>query len=292
MSVIDAVCADISVRTGEAFTADTRYSIGGGSINEACQLRGRCGRQFFVKLNAASMQDMFAAEADGLEEMASANAMRIPTVVCHGVSGKQSYLVLEYIAFTRGSDNAFEQLGEQLVRLHRKTARQFGWHRDNTIGATPQPNAWCDDWLEFLRDQRLGFQAELAARNGGGHSLRQKCDRLLSGLDFFFESYRPEACLLHGDLWSGNYAFDEHDQPVIFDPAVYYGDRESDLAMTELFGGFAPGFYEGYNEAWPLESGYPERRDIYQLFHLINHLTHGPGYAGQVERILQRFGDL
>ena len=287
-----AVSSGIGTTTGIEFVLADSVRVGGGSINETWRLSGKCGREYFLKLNEPSQLDMFIAEAEGLLELAAAEAIRVPQPVCYGgENGRHSYIVLEYIAFSRGSGTAEQQLGEQLAQMHRVTSggRGYGWHRENTIGATHQPNNWQADWVSFLREQRLGFQAKLAARNGGSKSMLGKCRRVLEGLDFYFEQYKPEPSLLHGDLWSGNYGFDETDQPVIFDPAVYFGDRESDLAMTELFGGFPRSFYDAYEQAWPLDPGYTRRRELYKLYHILNHFNmFGGSYAGQAEMILDK----
>jgi len=182
-----------------------------------------------------------------------------------------------------------ELLGRQLAALHRVTHTRFGWHRDNTIGSTPQINTQKNDWVTFYREQRLRYQLELAAENGYGGSLQRRGEQLLERLPAFFISYRPRPSLLHGDLWGGNHAALTDGTPVIFDPAVYYGDREADLAMTELFGGFGSGFYSAYRAAWPLDPGYRVRKDLYNLYHVLNHLNlFGGGYRGQAEQMVDR----
>jgi fructosamine-3-kinase len=159
---------------------------------------------------------------------------------------------------------------------------------DNTIGSTPQKNTPRQDWVAFWREQRLGYQLQLAARQGHGGALQRQGEQLLEYLPDFFTDHRPQASLLHGDLWSGNYSIDSQGQPVIFDPAVYFGDREADLAMTELFGGFGAEFYAAYNSSWPLEPGYAVRKTLYNLYHILNHLNlFGGGYLSQAQRMIQ-----
>jgi fructosamine-3-kinase len=261
--------------------------VGGGCINDAAVFSGCCGRQFFVKRNTADKLDMFSAEAEGLAALAQAQAIRVPEAICVGQAAGESFIVMEYVRFGAGNAASHSRFGQQLAQMHRYTADEYGWYRDNTIGSTPQPNDQGRDWLEFLRERRLGFQLELADRRGVGSALARKGRRLLDGLDFYFEAYRPEASILHGDLWSGNYAFDSENAPIIFDPAVYFGDRESDMAMTELFGGFQPAFYAAYEAAWPLDPGYVRRKKLYKLYHILNHFNmFGGGYAGQAESIL------
>jgi fructosamine-3-kinase len=175
------------------------------------------------------------------------------------------------------------------VRQHRALQPAFGWYRDNTIGSTPQSNAWQDDWVTFLRERRLGYQLELAAENGFRGRLQQRGEVLLDALGEFFTTYRPVPSLLHGDLWAGNRTADEHGRPVIFDPAVYYGDREADVAMTRLFGGFGAGFYRAYEANWALDDGAGARTDLYNLYHVLNHLNlFGEGYLARALAMLDR----
>jgi len=230
---------------------------------------------------------MFTAEANGLMALADTNAVRVPRPVCRGVANTHAYLAMEFIAF--GGGNNPQALGEQLAAMHRHTQSEFGWDCNNTIGSTPQINTPSDHWASFFREHRLGFQLKLAAQNGYSGTLQQKGERLMSDLDFFFKDYSPQASLLHGDLWGGNHAVDMEGHPVIYDPAVYYGDRETDIAMTELFGGFGSTFYAAYDEAWPLDEGYGVRKTLYNLYHILNHANlFGGGYASQAESMMGR----
>ena len=287
MPVTSAICAEISAATNQDFVFDKQAHVGGGDINDSAVFTGVCGRQFFVKRNTADRFDMFAAEAEGLAALAEAKAIRVPQAICVGKATAESYIVMEYIQFGSGDADSHTRLGQQLAQLHRHSADKYGWYRDNTIGSTAQHNSESDNWVEFLRKQRLGFQFELAERKGAGSALARKANRLLSELAFYFDEYRPEASILHGDLWAGNYAFDSNNAPIIFDPAVYFGDRESDIAMTELFGGFKPAFYAAYESIWPLDPGYVRRKKLYKLYHILNHFNmFGGGYAGQAESIV------
>jgi fructosamine-3-kinase len=169
-----------------------------------------------------------------------------------------------------------------LAHAHRKPGPRFGWTRDNYIGLTPQKNDWCDDWAEFWRERRLRPQIDLARRNG--------LDVPLVDPRTFLDEHQPAPSLLHGDLWRGNAGFTK-DGPVVFDPAVYYGDREADLAMTELFGGFPREFYRAYNETFALDAGYEKRKHLYNLYHLLNHVNlFGGGYLGQAKSCLRLLG--
>lgn len=282
--IVDAITA----ATGTPFQLEGAVPMGGGCINEAFRLDGE-GGPYFVKLNHVDALEMFEAEAEGLQAMAGTGTVRVPEPVCYGTAGGQTFLVLEYLPMGRERGEAMARFGQALARMHRHTTERFGWHRDNTIGTTPQHNDWSADWLTFWREQRLGFQLRLAARQGYGGALQRKGESLLAALSEVLGDHRPAPSLLHGDLWSGNYAVTASGEPVIFDPAVYYGDREADLAMTELFGSFGPGFYEAYRREWPLDPGYERRRVVYNLYHVLNHLNlFGGGYGGQAERMMDR----
>jgi len=284
----DEIARAIAEAIGRNFTIEYRRPVGGGCINDGYRLEGD-GERYFAKLNSADRVEMFAAEAEGLAEMASARAVRVPEPLCWGVAGKQSFVVMEYIDFGGQAAEAAGRLGEQLAAMHRKTSTQFGWHRDNTIGSTPQVNTASDNWVLFWRDQRLAFQLQLLAQKGMGGSLQRKGERLLDDLPAFFDGHAPVPSLLHGDLWGGNQAVAADGEPVIFDPAVYYGDRETDVAMTELFGGFPAAFYDAYDAAWPLDAGYAVRRTLYNLYHILNHANlFGGGYARQAEGMIDR----
>jgi fructosamine-3-kinase len=257
---------------------EAAHGVSGGCIHQ-CYRATIDGRERFLKINTARFADAFAAEADGLAALRSAG-WRAPEPLAHGVAGSQAYLLLEFLELKRSGD--FAALGRMLAAAHRASGPRFGWSRDNYIGATPQANGWSDDWGEFWRERRLRPQLELARRNG----FELNADRALSLLN------KPEPCLLHGDLWSGNAGFLADGAPLVFDPAVYYGDREADLAMTELFGGFPREFYAAYQEAFPLPEGYAVRKHLYNLYHLLNHLNlFGGGYLGQVSSTLRLLRD-
>ena len=286
MKASAAIGAAIESATGAAFRVSSIHPLGGGCINQAYVLEGK-GQRFFVKTNRAELAGMFEAEAEGLEALESARALRVPHPVTAGKSGAESFLVLEYLELsTRGSE---AEMGRRLALLHRQTADRFGWRRDNAIGSTPQVNNWCADWVAFYREHRLGYQLGLAARNGLDGKLQRLGNVLMAGLGGFFSAYSPLPSLLHGDLWGGNAGFTVSGEPVVFDPAAYFGDREADLAMTELFGGFGPDFQAAYREAWPLDPGYGSRKTLYNLYHILNHANlFGGGYTSQAEAMMQR----
>lgn len=280
------IAAAIATATGAPFRAETQRAVGGGCINETYVIEGE-GRRYFIKLNRADAIDMFSAEAEGLIAIIATNTVRAPQPICWGSAGGRAYLALEYLPFGRERAAGMALLGAQLAALHRHTQTRYGWHRDNTIGSTPQLNRTADDWIMFWREQRLHYQLQCAARRGLSVALRKKGDRLLAALDGLLGDHRPPASLLHGDLWSGNQAVLADGQPVIYDPALYYGDRETDLAMTELFGGFGAEFYAAYHEHYPLEEGYARRKLLYNLYHVLNHYNlFGGSYAAQAERMI------
>lgn len=260
--------------------------VGGGDISSAWRIRTE-DAAVFLKTGPASSYDMFQAEAEGLKELDKARAVRVPRVLGCIVSGSEAMLALEWLDFEPAEAESAGLLGEQLAVLHGYREKRFGWHRDNTIGATPQLNGWTDDWVRFFTEKRLGFQLELADRNGFGGDLQIEGRRLLERIGGFFSDYWPEPSLLHGDLWGGNWAV-AGGAPVIFDPAVYYGDREADIAMTHLFGGFGSAFYEAYENAWPLRPGHERRIELYKLYHVLNHLNlFGAAYLSRARSIMR-----
>jgi protein-ribulosamine 3-kinase len=275
------IAAQIGNALGAVLRPAPAARVQGGSINDCYRWEGGAG-SVFVKLAPTDQQETFEAEAAGLMELERAQAVRVPRVLSVGSGAGHAWMALEWIQFGARSNTAEAALGKQLARLHRVNADTYGWQRDNTIGSTPQLNAPLSDWPSFFRDRRLRYQLELAAANGQGGRLQQRGAALADGLDAFFKTYQPAPSLLHGDLWGGNWATDAQDRPVIFDPAVYYGDREADLAMTRLFGGFGERFYSAYQDEWPLDPDWRIRVGLYNLYHVLNHLNlFGDGYLGQ-----------
>jgi len=245
--------------------------------------------QLFVKLNRAERIEMFAAEAAGLRALEQANAIRVPRVIELGCAGDAAFLALEWLDFASEESGADRRLGQALALQHRKTAAQFGWERENTIGSTPQHNEPCDDWAEFFRERRLAYQLELARRNGLPGEVESALRNLLDQVPALLSGHSPEPSLLHGDLWGGNRGTLRDATPVVFDPAVYFGDRETDLAMTRLFGGFGQDFYTAYAAELPLAAGWEQRADLYNLYHLLNHFNlFGSAYLGAVQSTTRR----
>jgi protein-ribulosamine 3-kinase len=282
------LAAAIAAAIGCRLQPEPSRSVHGGCIAQS--LRWETDSQpIFVKIAGSEERSMLEAEAAGLEELERAHAVRVPRVLATGSCASQAYLALEWIDFGRSTPSAAQKLGEQLARQHKVSASSFGWSRDNTIGSTPQLNTQAASWVEFFREHRLRYQLELGRRNGHGGALFDRGMLLLESMDGLFEGHRPVPSLLHGDLWGGNWSADLQGQPVIFDPAVYYGDREADIAMTHLFGGFEDGFHAAYEAAWPLDPGSANRRPLYNLYHVLNHFNlFGGGYGGQALGMINR----
>jgi protein-ribulosamine 3-kinase len=287
------ISASISDASHTHFSIARTSPISGGYTNTAWRLEGHTppgqeadAARFFVKLNSADKAAMFAAECAGLAVLAATHTVRVPRVITLGVADQHAFLVLEYFDLYRHGDNNL--LGTQLASLHRVQASQFGWKQDNTLSLTPQHNTESADWISFWREHRLGFQLELAARNGYRGKLQELGREVMDALPTLFAGYYPVASLLHGDLWAGNYAFLADGTPVMFDPAPYFGDRETDIAMTELFGGFDPEFYAAYQASYPLDAGYAGRKTLYNLYHILNHCNLvGSSYIKQAEGMMQ-----
>lgn len=259
--------------------------VGGGDINNAARLE-TASERFFLKWHPNPPPGMFAAEADGLQRIAATHTVRVPHVVAQG----ETWLLLEWLSIGRRTAQAAQRLGENLAALHHHTAAHYGLDRDNYIGLTPQPNHPEQDWITFWREHRLRHQMRLADEKGRLPPQRRRAlERLLARLDEWLPP-RPPASLLHGDLWGGNWVALDDGTPALIDPAVYYGDRETDIAFTHLFGGFPSAFYDAYTAAWPLPPDADMRRDIYNLYHLLNHLNlFGEGYGSSVDRLLARY---
>jgi fructosamine-3-kinase len=280
------IAAAVRDAGGPRLEAAGATPVGGGCIHAAWRVpsaEGPC----FVKLGDVEALPALEAEARGLDSLVAARAVRVPRIRCCTSSPRAAVLVLEWIELRPRNGPADEQLGARLARQHRVLGPAYGAADDNFIGLTPQPNGWQSDWVAFLRERRLGFQLEFAARNGY-RALIAPGERLLARLEAFFPGDPPPPSLLHGDLWGGNAAADPAGQPVIFDPAVYHGDREADIAMTRLFGGFGQAFHAAYAQAWPLADGHRERVDLYNLYHVLNHLNlFGTAYLGQAAALLR-----
>jgi len=276
--------AHISQVTGKKFHSSHRRSVGGGCINQGYAV---CDgqRTYFVKVNQASQVTMFEAEALGLQQILQTATIRVPKPICWGKAGNSGYLVLEWLEMGGGNTKSWEEMGRKLAAMHLATSSQgFGWDMNNTIGSTPQINTWTANWAKFYAKHRLGYQFQLARQRGGDFPQ----EKLLAAIPELL-THQPQPSLVHGDLWGGNAGCTVSGESVIFDPATYFGDREVDIAMTELFGGFPEGFYRGYNEVWRLDEGYDRRKTLYNLYHVLNHFNlFGGGYASQANRMISQ----
>ena len=284
----EAIARELSTQLGSDCAPEPESAIAGGSIHRC--YRWRCGdTQLFVKVAAGSDKAGLEAEAGGLIALAAARAARVPRVLARGDVGRSTFLALEWIESRPAGRAAEHRLGEQLAAQHQVTAAQFGLAEDNFIGRARQPNGWLADWVEFFRERRLRHQLALATQNGFAQLLEQPGARLLESMAALLAGHTPQASLLHGDLWGGNWLADERAEAWIFDPAIYYGDREADLAMTRLFGGFGRAFYDAYVVAAPLPAGHAVRAELYNLYHVLNHANlFGGGYARQARASIDR----
>ncbi len=266
--------------------------VSGGCIHTALRLSGETAdgkAVHFAKVAEMERAPMLVAEAEGLDAIAKVGAVRTPAVIARGEDGEMAWLILEWLDLSPLSPRSASALGTALAAQHRASFPRFGWEKDNFIGASPQGNGWSDDWLGFWRERRLHAQLRMAARNRYPSRMIDRGERLLADCEAFFARHAPGPSLLHGDLWGGNASALADGTPVVFDPAVYCGDREADVAMTELFGGFPKDFHAAYREAWPLEDGYAVRRDFYNLYHVLNHANlFSGGYVEQSARSIDR----
>ncbi|MGC8452909.1 MAG: fructosamine kinase family protein [Cylindrospermopsis raciborskii] len=276
----------ISEVSGQKFQTIQRSSVSGGCINQGYAIsNGKI--TYFVKINQLSQREMFAAEMLGLQQMYETKTIRVPQPLCWGTTNNFSYIVLEWLEMSAGNNKSWQQMGRNLAAMHKTTCEKgFGWHINNTIGSTPQINNWMLNWDEFFLKNRLSYQFQLARKRGGNFPGEQK---LLDVIPSLLADHKVEPSLVHGDLWGGNVGFIINGEPVIFDPATYFGDREVDIAMSELFGAFPPSFYQGYEEEFPLAQGYEKRKVLYNLYHILNHFNlFGGGYSSQANGMIGR----
>jgi protein-ribulosamine 3-kinase len=264
--------------------------IGGGSINHTYRLSIEPSQFYFLKSNnAASYPSLFEKEKEGLEFLASQQCIAIPTPVFCGLSGEDQFLLLEWVAPGERTEQFWKKFGEQLARLHTSSHTRFGFATDNYMGALPQMNTFTDRWTDFFIRYRILPQMEIAIQ---GKRLPNKYtgmfQQLFKKLDAIFNEAPPS--LLHGDLWSGNFICNPRSEPVLIDPAVYYGHRSMDLAMTTLFGGFDKLFYDSYHYHMPLPGNYREQWEVCNLYPLLIHLNlFGESYLADIGNTLKKF---
>ncbi len=287
--LLGEITSQLAQSLGTGLEYRSHQPLFGGEINQAFLLNTASGTPLFIKINKASRLGMFEAELEALGEINRSNTLRAPHPILAGTAEGRAFLAMEYIEMGGGGRKPEEALGHGLAAMHQTRHPLFGWHRENTIGSTPQINRQERSWATFWREQRLAPQLRWVAEKGGSASLQQKGERLMEAVEQLLGGRSTEPSLLHGDLWGGNWSATPDGEPVIYDPALYYGDREADLAMTELFGGFSSRFHDAYNESWPLEPGYGQRKGLYNLYHILNHFNlFGGGYGHQAERMIDR----
>ncbi|MBY5920481.1 fructosamine kinase family protein [Ferrimonas balearica] len=280
----NGISQQVSDALGRDFKIVEKRRVSGGDIHQAFAIDDGHTR-LFVKINDKHQLPLFEQEALALNRLAQGKEIRVPEVVHVGTTGEHAFLVLEYLELESATASQWFVFGQQLARMHRsQTQAEYGFDEDNFIGTTEQPNRWQRNWARFFAEQRIGWQLKLAEEKGFQlGDLNRWVDACATAL----QGHQPTASLLHGDLWRGNLGFYEG-EPVLFDPASYYGDRETDLAMSELFSRFPGDFYKGYDAEWPLDPGYNQRRPIYQLYHLLNHLNlFGGSYLQQCQQQLR-----
>ena len=273
------------------------HPVGGGCIHRAWRLELRDGSRRFAKTNRAALLPVLEAEADGLAALQAAAASAVPGPALPSIPEPlglaelkgEAVLLLSWLELGGSDPRGWQELGRGLARLHRASLQasdgRFGWQRSNFIGSGPQPNSWCSHWATLFSEQRLGVQLQLAA--DAGRALPQ-AQALLEQVPHWLAGHEPEACLVHGDLWSGNAGLLLGGGSAVFDPAVYRADREVDLAMARLFGGFPADFFKGYGQEWPLPAGHHQRAELYNLYHLLNHANlFGGGYWQQSAASIQ-----
>jgi len=284
----------LSSKFGGGVSIHQTASVGGGCINDTFAIETTHG-PFFVKSRSKAPEHFFEREREGLQRIAATHTIRVPQPILNSAeieaSDASDFLILEHIESAAPASDYSEMLGRSLAAMHRATSETFGLNTGNYIGLTPQSNSPKPSWAEFFATQRLEFQLNLLEEKSRATAeLRTLLAKLISRLDKLVGGHAPVPSMLHGDLWSGNIMSDESGAPVIVDPAIYYGDREADLAMTELFGALDSRFYDSYAEAWPLSEGYEDRKEIYNLYHLMNHVNlFGLSYLSGVLGILRRF---
>ncbi|WP_108650818.1 fructosamine kinase family protein [Dongshaea marina] len=281
-----SIAEQIACELETPFAIKERTIIAGDDNNHAYHISDG-SRSLFVKTNNKSHIDPYEVEAQGLKTLLASQTIRVPHPICYGKTKTHSFLVLEYLNFEPATPESWYKAGIELAALHSHGEQaMYGADEDNYIGPTVQPNSWQRKWCQFFAEQRIGWQLQLLQEKG---ILLGDIEELIARIKQKLAHHQPRPSLLHGDLWNGNIAFCQDGQPVIYDPACYWGDREVDIAMTELFGRLPQSFYEGYLSEAPLDEGYGTRRDIYNFYHILNHCNiFGDAYLSQAKQLTQQ----
>lgn len=273
------VAQKITEYFGKNFAVRTVTPVSGGDINQAFQITDS-DQAFFIKLNRASLVDMFSAELLALERLQQSSTIRVPNAYFVGQNEDKSFILMEYLTFS--SSGSKQQFAIDLAKMHQVNSEQYGWQSDNFIGSSLQYNQYTMYWPEFYAEYRLKPQINWLSQKGCSKKLTDLIDAVIVNIDGFFVDYQPKVSLLHGDLWSGNYGFLSDGTPIIYDPASYFGDHEADLAMMELFGSPGKDFFTAYHQEFPIDSGYAVRKKLYNLYHILNHANlFGGAYSSQ-----------
>ncbi|MDV5168477.1 fructosamine kinase family protein [Photobacterium rosenbergii] len=282
-----AISHQLSEVLDRPFKISEKEVLEGGDINE-CYCIGDENERYFVKLNDRERLVMFETEAESLRMLNETDCIQVPQFIHLGTTKDRAFIVLNYLPTKVIDNQSAYTLGEQLARMHAWGEQgEYGFDLDNYVGRTPQPNQWRRKWCRFFAEQRIAWQLQLCSEKGIDFG---NIDTITGKVIDLLVHHQPKPSLLHGDLWHGNTALTVTG-PIIFDPASYWGDRECDIAMTELFGGFPPSFYEGYQSVWPLDDGYEERKDLYNLYHVLNHCNlFGGSYITQAEQMMEKLG--
>ncbi|MCC5852617.1 MAG: fructosamine kinase family protein [Alkalimonas sp.] len=262
-----AIAEHINSELDSDFKVVSKQQLSGGDINLAYHIFDD-QHDFFIKLNEKEELEQFIAEAMSLQTIEHRHAIRVPKVICYGQTLDKAFLVLEYIPLIEEHDAGWDALGQAMARMHADSGQaMYGFDWDTCVGRTSQPNKWHGNWSSFFSEQRFGWLLQLLQEQGFGFG---KIDALVEQCRQRLNHHQPTPSLVHGDFWRGNLGFTA-DEPVVFDPASYYGDREVDIAFSELFGRFPDSFYQSYQSQYPLDKNYAERKSLYNLYHVLNH---------------------
>ncbi|MEH8021043.1 fructosamine kinase family protein [Rheinheimera metallidurans] len=279
-----AVTDHINSELESNFIIEHKIQLSGGNVNAAYHVTGN-GQQFFVKINLRQQLEQFETEVLSLRTLQRTKCIRVPNPICSGLTVDKSFIVLEYLPFGGDTTNGWHNLAQDLAALHQQQQAVYGFDWDNSLATNTQPNKWQPNWSVFFSEQRIGWQLQLLHEQGLGFG---KVDEIVEKTRQRLQGYQPKASLLHGDFWRGNLGF-IGDMPAIFDPACYYGDRETDIAFSTLFGRLPDAFYQSYQQHYPLDKNYEQRKDLYNLYHVLNHANLFRGaYLIQAQELIKK----